>query len=360
MEKLSKFIDLIVKEDKFLAGVKDANQEIILNLDNTSLARLCRTSKTASELFNDELFWNRRIQRVYNVDLGIYKKERSYREIYKEFILHKELSIHNDNEDRLLAAAKIGCLPLIKYFVERGVDINGKKIGESMRPRPLRLASEFGHLSVVKYLVKHGAEDLYFEFDTAAGCGQLLVLKYLMERESCDPCSVDDALMEAVAGGHLLVVEYLLEKGANIDSDSGNAFSYAAGCGQLLVVKYLVERVENIYAYGDEALESAADNGCYRVVKYLLEQGADIHAGDDIALYSAIKSNHYHTASYLIKQGATIYVNGYIRHPTWKSMLRYLKRSDARGNKQLIKRISEHLRKQKEISKYLDKLFHRY
>ncbi len=111
------------------------------------------------------------------------------------------------------------------------------------------VASEWGHLEVVKYLVEHGA-DVHAE---------------------------DDAALElASMNGYLKIVEYLTEKGANIHTEDDWALRHACQSGHLEVVRYLVEHGANVHAGDDEPIKWAIQQGHLNIVRYLVENGADV------------------------------------------------------------------------------------
>jgi len=59
------------------------------------------------------------------------------------------------------------------------------------------------------------------------------------------------ALKLASENGNLSVVKYLVENGADIHTADDYALRWASQCGHLPVVKYLLEKGANIHAYED-------------------------------------------------------------------------------------------------------------
>ncbi len=109
----------------------------------------------------------------------------------------------------------------------------------------------------------------------------------------------DGTLRLASQNGHLDVVKYLIEKGADIHAWNDAALRLASQNGHLDVVKYLIEKGADIHAWNDAALRWASQNGHLEVVRYLVEHEADIHAFDDWALRWASLSGHLEVVKYL-------------------------------------------------------------
>ena len=93
--------------------------------------------------------------------------------------------------------------------------------------------------------------------------------------------SEEYAIYIASEEGHLEIVKYLIEQGSNIHAKDERALRYASCGGQLDVVRFLVENGADIHALDDTALCLAAQFDHIEVVKYLIEQGANIHAHND-------------------------------------------------------------------------------
>jgi ankyrin repeat protein len=140
----------------------------------------------------------------------------------------------------------------------------------------LSLASEKGHLEVVKYLFENGA-DIH--------------------------AKNDEALIWASMNGHLEVVKFLVKNGADIHSNEDEALIYASTKGHLNIVKYLIGNGANIHVHDDYPLRLASSNGNLDFVKYLVENGADIYYNDE-ALKLALQNGHLEVVQYLIQNKA--------------------------------------------------------
>ncbi|MEI4804073.1 ankyrin repeat domain-containing protein [Bacillus sp. FJAT-51639] len=124
----------------------------------------------------------------------------------------------------LHVAAKKGHLEIVKYLIEKGIDIDAK--GGTFDASALNLAAGAGHLEIVKYLIEAGAE-----LDVS-----------LAKR---------NPLFGAIYDGHKEVVEFLVEKGIDISIrytgekiNKMDAYEYAREFGQTEITEYLKGKLE--------------------------------------------------------------------------------------------------------------------
>ena len=175
--------------------------------------------------------------------------------------------------------------------------------------------------------------------------GRMDVVKALLS--ATPPADVNAAhgaaLEKAVVNGHSEVALFLLGAGSTFGPD---VFTTAAGVGNVTLVRALVARGADVHHYEDMALSSAAERGHAEVVKYLLSVGADcnahvdgygrgmyalhltawagqlettklllaagsdVHSGGDYALWLAVKRGHLEVVKVLLAAGAD--VNAYM------------------------------------------------
>ncbi|WP_242218456.1 ankyrin repeat domain-containing protein [Bacillus cereus group sp. BfR-BA-01380] len=124
----------------------------------------------------------------------------------------------------LHVAAKNGHLEIVKYLIEKGIDIDAR--GGTFDASALNLAAGAGHLGIVKYLIEVGTE-----LDVS-----------LAKR---------NPLFGAIYGGHKEVVEFLVEKGIDISIrytgeriNNMGAYEYAREFGQTEIAEYLKQKLE--------------------------------------------------------------------------------------------------------------------
>lgn len=177
-----------------------------------------------------------------------------------------------DTNDMFLYSCALGDLNMVKSVVNRGIDINFKKIKRGFAHSPLSLAARKGHLEVVRYLVDNGAR-----FDGMFG----------------------QAILMAVKGGNLEIVKYLVDKGADPEFSAPDCILNAAGMGYLNIVKYLVNYGIDMVNRDGFAVVAAME-GKVDVANYLIELGADITADDHYLLNWVKRKNKHSVVDYIV------------------------------------------------------------
>ena len=172
-------------------------------------------------------------------------------------------------------AIQSGDLKSVKELVEKkNADVNSaNQSGYS----PLQMASRFGFVEIVKYLIKKGASVNYVSNDNYTPLKEALTYKKTAVAEvllnnGADAKYIDNAgysmLYWAAQSGNKKLVEMMIKKGASPDSVASN------GYGPMLV---------------------SVSMGHYDVAKYLLENGgnpdeADTYSGFSCLMY-AVRNN---------------------------------------------------------------------
>ena len=162
-----------------LTGIRDVDREIVNNLNDKDLLNMCIVNRTYAERVCDDSYFRLRTLARFpetvqykdyinenktrnwkNHYLTIVKYidllQRRYKYIYTAedkspelLYLARRLILNHytyNKNDALIWASMKGKLPVVKYLVEHGADINARDNSA------LRLASENGHSEVVKYL----------------------------------------------------------------------------------------------------------------------------------------------------------------------------------------------------------------
>ena len=269
-----------------LTGIKDVDREILKHVDDKELLEICTINKKTWDQVCDDAFLRRRLLNKYP-EIGKYKAEKEtwkrfflraiyyisklkedYKFTYSQGSFEKQHSLFKTykGDELLVAAAREGEVTLVKHSAEQGFDITA---GDEPWNEALRLASVYGHLKVVKYLIENRIVDVH--------------------------TSDDEALISASLSGHLDVVKYLVENGADVHAEDDDSLIYAGSRGHLEIVKYLLEHGADIHAEGEHAVRFASENGHFEVVKYLVEHGADF----DTALQFAKAYEHSVIVKYL-------------------------------------------------------------
>lgn len=191
--------------------------------------------------------------------------------------------------------------------------------------KPFRLAAEYGHLNIVKKLIK--CSDIHANNDDALfeACrnGYIHIVRYLISKGANIHALDDQALLIAAYNRHLDVVEVLIKAGANVKANNNIIKQYkdnhqslvnAAKNGFIKVIKRMADSGLNIHENHEEALLAAASNGQLKVVKFLIKNGGNVHADYDSDLGDgafrwAAAMNDMKMVKFLIKKGAYIRAN---------------------------------------------------
>lgn len=141
----------------------------------------------------------------------------------------EETQVEREQNIKLINAAENGNLKIVQTLIENGANINSGYDG--LDDQAIRVASFYGYLDVVKYLVEHGAD--FLGNDNAA-------------------------IKMASRNGHLAVVNYLSKHGAKYENE------YAGIEPEDLhlypdVAKFFVKSSKKLPSFDDEELPSLND-----------------------------------------------------------------------------------------------------
>ncbi|VDK44335.1 unnamed protein product [Anisakis simplex] len=203
-------------------------------------------------------------------------------------------------------SARDGNLRRLNIFLEdRSADwLFGCLTAPPSRTPPLVIAARNGHLDVVKYLMKKGADvsvkgTVSFDGEViqgapalwaAAAAGHLSIVRCLVEEGGADinqtTNSNSSPLRGACYDGHYEIVKYLVDKGADIELANRHGHTplmIAAFKMRTEVVKFLLERGADPLkssAKGNTAMHDAAEAGSDEIVRMLLSMNAKNIADD--------------------------------------------------------------------------------
>ncbi|KAI1178313.1 hypothetical protein F4777DRAFT_576118 [Nemania sp. FL0916] len=199
----------------------------------------------------------------------------------------------------LYYVSSMGLVRCAQNLIRLGADVNGET---EPFGTPLQVAASKGHESLVRLLLKKGAN------------------VNVESRRDSTVRHHTTALHAAAIGGYHVIVQMLLNKGAKINAKNypyGTALKAAAGKGHETIVRLLIDQGANINAKSGSdgtALYAAASGGHETVVSLLLNKGANIDAGagsDGTALHAAASEGHEIVARLLLDKGADINAEAY-------------------------------------------------
>jgi hypothetical protein len=173
--------------------------------------------------------------------------------------------------DALREAVRHDHFEIAKLLLERGA------VAEAGNNKPLRIAAEKGNLSILRLLVKFGANAKDY-----------------------------DALNSAAGKGHRESVFFLLEE-SGVDFEIGLiARSASSGNYQLFVeLFFLFEKREEKIRHPEVIFYGAADGGNLGIILFLRKKGFVLSQEDATSmLRAASKKNHKDVCEYLLREGA--------------------------------------------------------
>jgi ankyrin repeat protein/L-ascorbate metabolism protein UlaG (beta-lactamase superfamily) len=159
----------------------------------------------------------------------------------------------------LFQAATRGHLELVAWLVKKGADVNRRET--SYRLTPLHMAARGGHLEIVRLLLKNGAD--------------------LQARENDN----ENALYYAALSNNLELVKYLVGKGLKVkdgESSAGNTpLSIAVQNGNFAVASYFISRGADVL-YKDKENQTLLHIACWRskqdMFRLLVQKGVAVNA----------------------------------------------------------------------------------
>ncbi len=195
-------------------------------------------------------------------------------------------SLEGDREFNLIRAADNGQLDIVKFLVERGVDVDATTV-EGVTP--LMYASQNGNTEVMEYLIGKGAD------------------------VNATPYNNVTSLIGAVRTGHYDAVKILLEAGAKVDARDELALTslmHASAYNYPEIAELLIEKGADLEAgdwFGTRPLMMAVYYNCDETTQVLIRRGADLNARDTFgftALMIAAQHGDYDMAWLLLDKGA--------------------------------------------------------
>ncbi len=238
-----------------LTGIKDTDREILKYIDDSKLLKICTISKIMYYKVCNDDFLRRRLSKYPNIEK--YKGEESWKSFFSNFV------------NKIEKMKRVGFI-----YTE----------GDFKKQYRLLFPNE---TSSVSYLAYKASEE-----------GELTVLKHYHSHGILEYHN-SECLKIASQNGHLNIVKFLIEKGLNVHSEKDAALRYAIRCGHYHIFDYLISKGANIHVNDDAPLRIAAMYGHYEIVKYLVQRGANIVYEDNACIHFARKNKHFEIVRYL-------------------------------------------------------------
>lgn len=195
-------------------------------------------------------------------------------------------SLEGNREFNLIRAADRGQLEIVKFLIERGVDVDASTVDGVT---PLMYAAQNGYTEIMEYLISKGAD------------------------VNATPDNKVTALIGAVRTGHYEAAVMLIAAGAKVDAKDELALTslmHASAYNYPKIADLLIERGADLEAgdwFGTRPLMIAVYYNCYETTQVLIKRGADLNARDTFgftALMIAAQHADYDMAWLLLDKGA--------------------------------------------------------
>jgi len=199
----------------------------------------------------------------------------------------------------LVSASAEGHLDIVKFFVEQGVSVD---VFTSDGMTPLKAAIEKGRMSVVHYLLNHGATldnnvDSPLLIACESGKVDLIKLFIRLEKETLSSLENIDLINGVVSIGDLSLIQCLIENGVDFakikpspfkvqqtdffsrnETRSDSFFSILISNNNFDLLKFFVEDLKALNRVTDHedcpAVQFAFFHNQYKLAKYLIDNGA--------------------------------------------------------------------------------------
>lgn len=184
-----------------------------------------------------------------------------------------------------ILAAENGFLDIILWGVDNGIHIFNRIASISSSNGHLNIikwliddihyddydniafnAAEYGHLDIIKYVMKYNKNIINLVANIAASNGYFDVLQYALENNADDFIGIS---MGLVINGEIYIIDYIFKL---IPSIIKNIALFAASLGKLNLVKYAIDNgAVNIF----EIARESAKSGYLNVFKHLIKKKSD-------------------------------------------------------------------------------------
>ncbi|AZL89886.1 ankyrin repeat protein [Megavirus baoshan] len=212
-----------------------------------------------------------------------------------KYLINTKSNVEDKNNYALFYASKLGYYNIVKLLVYEYVSIYELNIDlVNIFSHAIILATDSGHLSIIKLLLKYGGKYNYQNFlalRRACRHGHDNIVKYILDIS--DKKDNYESAKCATIYGHLTTIKILEIYGTNLRDRNDELLTIASEKGHYIIVKFLISKGCNVNAYDNWSIRYAAANGYIKIIRYLIKNGADISALNYQSIKWASYNGHY-------------------------------------------------------------------
>jgi ankyrin repeat protein len=254
--------------------------------------------------------------------------------IVKDLAQMKEYDWNRTNDlgqSGLYLAAATGRKTIIQGLLRLEVNVN---ISGGKFDHPLHAACAYGHSSVVKLLLDHGANPKIgsksaLEYSLLAGHESVASLLLTSKFGISSQAEYDSILQQSAEAGFTDVVRFLCKEYASLYGERGSsrcrAVEVAIFKGRIGVVERYIQRSSDPKIdIPADAIATAALGGQNSMISLLVDQGLDLDAEGVFGtpLRAACLMCHESTVRLLLKFGASLHISGPFGEPLQAAAMR--------------------------------------
>lgn len=238
-------------------GIRELDQEILLNLDDKSLARACQIDKWTQSLCANPLFWRERTLRKYGSQILGYKPlGETYSQQYQRLRRAQDLwdkyhsTTENPQIDEMMVLMKQGIKidpRAIDYVATNGnTETLDWLFTQGVRPSisTLRNALFRDQVENFEWVHQHGVQFDRHVADNAAANGAVKIVEYLFQNYNLVPRYIDFSSL--VGKGYLEILIWLDRHGLGLPSQEDTDFVKT-------IINYIDQKI--YFSMGDDEEE---------------------------------------------------------------------------------------------------------
>lgn len=272
-----------MEQNKF-TGVFNTDMLILLQLDNTSLCKVCQTNKYIHKICQDERFWQAKVRTEYGDEIIMHKPvEITYHEQYVDL---KTINLRPSSHNEIISIVK-----------NKRYDIILANLNYFTTKDPITIltyTAESGNLDLLKFLYSlniNKFKGLGSFLDNAAAGGNIEMVKFLMEMGNK---TTQNTVDRAIYNKHFELVKWFVN---NKILPSGLGIHSLVKDGDIDMLEWLDKHGIKLEQYHD-LYSAAAEGGHVNMLNWLESHNIFINE-HSLAVYEASEHGHIDVLEWL-------------------------------------------------------------